>query len=127
VHPGDALAGAVRHRPTTFSRLGTKRAGWRFVDWELPAKRQLMPRRHIFHSTLTRRGWEVREGGESLSQHRNQKECERAAIAAARRDCRQGVLAEAVLHKRDGSVRAQRTFATTMPGGQAGGQEPLAH
>jgi hypothetical protein len=85
-----------------------------------------MPRRHIFHSTLTRRGWEVREGGESLSQHRNQKECERAAIAAARRDCRQGVLAEVVLHKRDGSVRAQRSFAKVTVGAQMSA-EPLTH
>jgi hypothetical protein len=83
-----------------------------------------MPRRHIFHPTLTRRGWEVREGGESLSQHRNQRECERAAIAAARRDCLKGLLAEVVLHKRDGSVRVQRAFTATIVPGVQGGAEP---
>ena len=31
---------------------------------------------HTFHSTLTRRGWEVREGGETVSRHPSQQECE---------------------------------------------------
>jgi hypothetical protein len=67
-------------------------------------------RQHIFHSTLTRQGWEVREGGEPISRHRNQRECESAAIEAARQDCLQGLLTKAILHEQDGTVRAALTF-----------------
>jgi hypothetical protein len=70
-----------------------------------------LPRRHVFHSTLTRKGWVVREGGEPISNHANQKECEQAAIAAARRDWEErGLLTRAILHRRDGSIRVARTY-----------------
>ena len=48
---------------------------------------------HIFHSTLTRYGWEVREGGETVSRHPNQQACEAAAIACARQVNDEGGLA----------------------------------
>ncbi|WP_412535136.1 DUF2188 domain-containing protein [Mesorhizobium sp. BAC0120] len=70
-------------------------------------------RRHVFHSTLTRRGWVVREGGEPISNHPNQKACEQAAIAAARRDWEErGELTRAILHRRDGSIRVARTYGS---------------
>ena len=65
---------------------------------------------HIFHSTLTRSGWEVREGGETVSRHPNQQECEAAAVASARQFNDEGGLAQAVLHESDGTIRQQRTY-----------------
>ena len=71
------------------------------------------PRWHIFHSTRTRKGWIVREGGEPISYHPNQKDCERAAIAAARRDWEErGLFTRVILHKRDGTVRMARSYGT---------------
>lgn len=65
---------------------------------------------HIFHSTLTRNGWEVREGGETVSRHPNQQECEAAALASARQVTDEGGLAQAVLHEGDGTIRQQSTL-----------------
>ena len=59
---------------------------------------------HIFHSTLTRRGWEVREGGETVSRHPNQQECEAAAVTCARQVNEGGGLARAVLHESDSTI-----------------------
>ena len=66
--------------------------------------------RHIFHSTLTRNGWEVREGGETLSRHPDQQQCEAAAVDAARQIVDEGGLAQAVLHESDGTIRQESTF-----------------
>ena len=65
---------------------------------------------HVFHSTLTRNGWEVREGGETVSCHSNQPECEAAAVASALQVNDKGGLAQAVLHESDGTIRQQRSF-----------------
>ena len=67
-------------------------------------------RRQIFHSTRTRLGWAVREGGETLSRHRTQKEAESAARAASRDAWLSGGLAQAVLHKKDGTIREEHTY-----------------
>jgi hypothetical protein len=67
-------------------------------------------KRHIFHSILTKAGWEVRESGEIVSRHPNRQECEEAAIAAARQVHDEGGLAQAVLHKSDGVIREERTY-----------------
>ena len=67
---------------------------------------------HTFHSTFTRRGWEVREGGETVSRHPSQQECEAAAVASARQVNNEGGLAEAVLHESDGTIRQQSTFGS---------------
>ena len=75
-------------------------------------------RREVFHSTLTRLGWVVREGGETLSRHRNQKEAETAACLASRKAVLSGAIAEAVFHKVDGTVRARRSY------GHNGAQRP---
>ena len=41
--------------------------------------------RHVFHSTLSRKGWIVTEGGEIVARNSNQKANEAAAIAAGRK------------------------------------------
>ena len=64
----------------------------------------------VFHSSLTKIGWVVREGGETISQHRNQKEAEMAARVAGRKAFLNGGIAQAVFHKVDGSVRERRTY-----------------
>jgi hypothetical protein len=66
--------------------------------------------RQIFHSSRTKSGWEVREGGETLSRHPNQQQCEEAAIAAAKKFYDDGGLAQAVLHQSDGTIREERTY-----------------
>jgi hypothetical protein len=67
-------------------------------------------RLEVFHSTLTRLGWVVRGGGETLSRHRNQTEAETAACLASRKAVSNGAIAQAVSHKMDGTVRARRSF-----------------
>ena len=67
-------------------------------------------KREVFHSSLTRMGWVVREGGETISLHRNQKEAEAAACLASRKAYLSGGTAQAVFHKVDGSVREKRTY-----------------
>jgi hypothetical protein len=70
----------------------------------------MVGRMHIFHSTRTRSGWIVREGGEVLSSHIDQRNCEQAAIEAARRDAANGWQARAILHKPDGTVHGEWNF-----------------
>ena len=67
-------------------------------------------KREVFHSSLTKIGWVVREGGETISQHRNQKEAEMAARIAGRKAFLNGGIAQAVFHKVDGSIRERRTY-----------------
>jgi uncharacterized protein DUF2188 len=66
--------------------------------------------RHVFHSTLTRKGWIVVEGGEIIARNSNQKANEAAAIAAGRKAYEGGGLAQAVLHKSNGQIREERTY-----------------
>jgi hypothetical protein len=68
------------------------------------------PKRMVFHSSLTKNGWVVIEGGETISRNSNQKANEAAAIAAGRKAYRDGGLGQAVLHKSDGTIREERTY-----------------
>jgi hypothetical protein len=67
-------------------------------------------KRQVFNSSLSKKGWIVTSGGKTLSGHDNQRECEAAAIAAARKVYDGGGLAQAVLHKTDGTIREERTY-----------------
>jgi Uncharacterized protein conserved in bacteria (DUF2188) len=67
-------------------------------------------KREVFHSSLTKMGWVVREGGETISQHRNQKEAEMAARLCGRKAYLDGGLGQAVFHKIDGTIREERTY-----------------
>ena len=67
-------------------------------------------RRHVFHSSLTKTGWVVREGGETVARNNNQKANEAAAIAAGRKAYEDGGLGQAVLHKSNGEIREERTY-----------------
>ena len=66
--------------------------------------------RKVFHSSLTKTGWVVTEGGETVSRHSNQKGAETAARKAGRKTQAEGGLGQAVLHKRDGMIREERTY-----------------
>jgi Uncharacterized protein conserved in bacteria (DUF2188) len=66
--------------------------------------------RKVFHSSLTKTGWVVTEGGQTVSRHTNQKGAETAARIAGRRAFEDGGLGQAVLHKRDGTIREERTY-----------------
>ena len=67
-------------------------------------------KRKVFHSSLTKSGWAVTEGGKTVSKHDNQKQAEAAAIAAGRKAYEDGGLGQAVLHKSDGVIREERTY-----------------
>jgi hypothetical protein len=67
-------------------------------------------KRKVFHSSLTKNGWAVTEGGETVSRNNNQKANEAAAIAEGRKALKDGGLGQAVLHKSDGSIREERTY-----------------
>ena len=68
------------------------------------------PKRRVFHSILTRNGWEMKEARKTISRHDSQKEAEFAAIAAGRNTYVNGGVGQAVLHKTDGTIREQRTY-----------------
>jgi hypothetical protein len=68
------------------------------------------PKRQVFNSSLSKNGWIVTSGGETLSQHEKQEESEAAAIAAAKEVHQGGGLAQAILHKSDGTIREERTY-----------------
>jgi hypothetical protein len=66
--------------------------------------------RQVFNSSLSKKGWIMTRGGKTVSNHQSQKEAEAAAIAAARKVHEGGGLAQAVLHKSDGTIREERTY-----------------
>ena len=67
-------------------------------------------KRKVFHSSLTKNGWVVTEGGETVSRNSNQKANEAAAIAAGRKAYSDGGLGQAMLHKSSGEIREERTY-----------------
>jgi len=66
--------------------------------------------RKVFHSSLTKNGWVVTEGGETVSRNSNQKANEAAAVAAGRKVHKDGGLAQVVMHKATGVIREERTY-----------------
>ncbi|MDX0889658.1 DUF2188 domain-containing protein [Sinorhizobium medicae] len=69
-----------------------------------------MAKRTTYHSTPTKDGWKVTQGGKTLSNHASQKESEAAAVRAGRAAQASGGLGQAVLHKSDGTIREERTY-----------------
>jgi hypothetical protein len=72
------------------------------------------PKREVFHSTPNPKGpgWIVQEGGKVVSTHRKQETSERAAVKAGNAVEKAGGLAQAVLHKKDGTIREERTYGS---------------
>jgi hypothetical protein len=66
--------------------------------------------RQVFHSQLTKEGWEVRKEKETVSSHATQEDAEADAIERARAAYEKGGLGQAVLHKSDGTIREERTY-----------------
>jgi hypothetical protein len=67
--------------------------------------------RKVFHSILTKKdGWIVQADKRMVSMHGTQKESERAAIEAGRKEQERRGLGQAVLHKSDGTIREERTY-----------------
>jgi hypothetical protein len=66
--------------------------------------------RKVYHSSPSKDGWKVTQGGKTLSNHRTQQTSEKAAIVQGRRAYNQGGLGQAVLHKSDGEIREERTY-----------------
>ena len=70
-----------------------------------------MAGRKIFHSLLTKEdSWVVKSEGKVVSKHGSQEESEAAAIVHGNRVHKAGGLAQAVLHKPDGTIREERTY-----------------
>ena len=68
-------------------------------------------KRRAFHSSLTQHdGWVVLLDKTIQSKHANQVEPEAAAIAKSHAFYVAGGLGQAVLHKADGTIRAERTY-----------------
>src|SRR5262245_17585920 len=98
-------------RGLALARTKLKRLQPAMQMWSQEDAMTLRCKHHVFHSTLTRgAGWVVKEGGETVSRHASQQECEAAAIAEARQFGDEGGLGQAVLHQSDGSIREERTF-----------------
>lgn len=70
------------------------------------------PEREVFHSTPNPNGpgWVVQQSGEVVSKHRRQETSERAAVKAGNAAEKDGGLGQAVLHRRDGTIREERTY-----------------
>ncbi|ARP67145.1 DUF2188 domain-containing protein [Mesorhizobium japonicum] len=69
-----------------------------------------MAKRTVFHSSPSKSGWKVTQGGNTVSDHKTQKASEAAATAAGRAVHKAGGLAQAVLHKAKGTIREERTY-----------------
>lgn len=69
-----------------------------------------MSAREVFQSVMTRDGWQVKQRGEVPSGHDTQADCEADAVRRARAVQKRGGLAQAVLHKSDGTIREERTY-----------------
>ncbi|MGY5810222.1 DUF2188 domain-containing protein [Rhizobium sp. LEGMi198b] len=69
-----------------------------------------MAKREVFHSSPSKEGLKVTSGGKTVSTHKSQAEAESAATAAGRAAHNKGALAQAVLHKGDGTIREERTY-----------------
>ena len=92
----------------------TEQSVWSRYSYAVNAARQEVPvakqTRKVFHSSMTKNGWVVTEGGETVSRHSNQKANEAAAIEAGRKAHKDGGLGQAVLHKANGEIREERTY-----------------
>jgi hypothetical protein len=72
------------------------------------------PPREVFHSVPDPNGlgWAVKNGGETVSRHRKQETSEAAAVKAGHKAENDGGLGQAILHKRDGTIREERTYGS---------------
>ncbi len=70
------------------------------------------PPRESFHSVPDPDGlgWAVKKDGETVSRHRKQETSEAAAVSAGHKAKDSGGLGQAVLHKKDGTIREERTY-----------------
>lgn len=72
--------------------------------------------RQVFNSSFSKKGWIVTRSGKTISSHNSQREAEAAAVVAARKVPDGGGLAQAVLHKTDGTLREERTYGKDRHG-----------
>ena len=66
--------------------------------------------RQVFHSAHNKDGWRVLKGGKAVSKHGTQRESEAAAKKAGRSAYKRGGLGQAVLHKKNGTIRTEHTY-----------------
>lgn len=72
-----------------------------------------MAKRPVFHSTYSKKedAWHNKEAGKGVvSTHGTQKDSEAAAIRSAKAAEKAGGKGQAVLHKKDHTIREERTF-----------------
>jgi len=68
-------------------------------------------KRKVYHSVPTKAGWRVEIKGRKISNHRTQAASEKAAIRAGHRTRDAGGRGLAVLHKKNGRIREERSYA----------------
>jgi len=66
--------------------------------------------RKVYHSVATKDGWAIKDGGKVVATHPTQKRNEAAAIKLGRKFEKTGGLAQAILHKQNGTIREERTY-----------------
>ncbi|MET0506078.1 MAG: DUF2188 domain-containing protein [Luteibacter sp.] len=67
-------------------------------------------KRSVFHSVPSKDAWKVTLNKKTVSNHETQKDAENAAKTLGRNTEMNGGLGQAVLHKKDGSIREERTY-----------------
>ena len=65
-------------------------------------------KRSVLHSVPSKDAWKVNK--KTVSIHKSQKDAENAAKTLSRNTLLKGGLGQAVLHKKDGSIREERTY-----------------
>jgi U3 small nucleolar ribonucleoprotein component len=70
-----------------------------------------MATREVYHSTHTDKdGWHVLMNGKIVSKHELQAQAELDARVRARAAYKRGRLGQAVLHKKNGTIRTEHTY-----------------
>lgn len=63
-----------------------------------------------FHSVFKASHWEVTQAGDTVSSHRTQREAEHAAAFAGRAIWNAHGLGKAIFHRKDDTIRAERSY-----------------
>ena len=70
-----------------------------------------MPEPVIFKVLLSDRGWRVTRDDQLVAHYPNQSIAEKAAARQARAEANKGNRARAIIHKKDGTVAAERSYS----------------
>ena len=69
-----------------------------------------MAGRKVYHAVPNKGAWAVKQSGATVSNHTKQATAEAAAIKLAKAAEKAGGSGQAVLHKKDGVIKSERTY-----------------